>query len=198
LIKKDFKFALWGGEIMKFLSFLVLILLPTFSFAKSARLFSIYRTNYYTDRTLAYDLDYDDKNCRITDTQPIRTYFVSSSSGAKLNGSLSAQNKNYFNARSINSPNAQTLNFKFKAINELEALLGRNLSIQVELMNTSKGCSPKINFLSSGSVFLNDLRTIDVEFILKNIAGLGEHPQGISWVKLKGKAQQKCLYGKCK
>lgn len=183
---------------MKLLSLFCLFISPSLSYAKTARLFSIYRTNYYTEKTLAYDLDYDDETCRITDSQPIRTYFISSSSGAKLNSSLSAQNKNYFNARSINSSDAQTLNFKFKAINELESLLGRNLNIQVELIKTSKGCSAKTNFLSSGNVFVSDLRTIDVEFILKNMAGLGEHPQGISWVKLKGKTQQKCLFGKCK
>lgn len=183
---------------MKSLLLICLVFIPTVLQAKTARLFSIYRTNYYSDRSIAYDLQYDSETCRITDPQPIRTYFISSSSGAKLSNSLSGYNRDYFSARSLSSINAQTLSFKFKAINELEALLGSSLKIQVELIKNGANCTANTIFLSSGKLFFRELQHIDVEFVLQNFMGLGEHPQGISWVRLRNPKQKKCLFGKCK
>lgn len=166
------------------------------SYAATSRLFSLYRTNYYPEKTMVYDLEYDQNTCRVTERQPISVYFVSTNSGGKLSG-FSPQNRDYFNAREITSADANTLNFTFKAVNEIEAKLQSQLNFQVTLQQKNNRCEIKTNFLKNNSVFVQSLRKIDVNFNLTEMPGLGEQPSGINWVKFSG-AQSKCLLGQCK
>ncbi len=179
--------------------FFVLTLVLIFSVqnaqATTVRLFSLYRTNYYPEKTMVYDLEYDAADCRITDRQPISVYFVSTNSGTRLDG-FSAQNRDYFNAREMTSPTAQALNFTFKAVNELEANLGSDLKFSISLVKNKSSCAVQTNFLKAGKVAVQGLRKINVNFNLKNILGLGEQPSSINWLKLIGQSS-KCLVGSC-
>ncbi len=182
--------------IKGFTYFVLILFFTQTSFAATARLFSLYRTNYYPEKTMVYDLEYDQSTCRVTERQPVSVYFVATNSGGKLSG-FSPQNRDYFNAREISSPSASTLNFTFKAVNELESKVQSQLTFQVSLQMKNSKCEIKTNFLKNGSNFVQALRKVDVNFNLTQMPGLGEQPSGINWVKFIGQ-QSKCLMGKCK
>jgi hypothetical protein len=173
------------------------IFISTSVFAESINLFTLYRTNYYPEKTYSYNLEYDKKNCRITSSNPISVYFISTSNGAAISG-FSGKNKEYFSAKNINSPNAQNLTFSFKAINELESIMRKKLDLSVQLVQMGNSCSVKTNFLSGNSVAITDLKRINVEFNLKDMPPFGMQPSSINWLKLIGRNRQSCLIGNCK
>ncbi len=166
------------------------------SMAATTNLFTLYRTNYFPEKTYSYQLEYDEQSCRITAKHPISVFFISTSTGAKLKG-FSGYNKEYFQAQSINSPNAQSLTFSFKAIRELESILKQRLQIQLQLTKTENSCRIQTNFLTNGQILVSDLKKIDVEFVLKNQPPFGLQPANINWLKLFSSKTSKCLTGMC-
>lgn len=181
---------------LRFFIFIFLILFTTLSQAKSMRLFSLHRANYYPEKTMVYDLEYDESTCRITNRQPVSVYFVSTNAGSKLSG-FSAQNRDYFNARELKSPNGSTVSFTFKAVNELESKLRSEIVFQVQLTKTETQCLAQTTVLKNGNTYVQNLKKISVHFNLRNIPGLGNQPSGIDWVSLSGQPSR-CLFGSCK
>lgn len=187
--------------LIKYFLRFILILTPYFSasfcWAETATLFTLYRTNYYPEKTYAYTLDYDAQSCRITSRQPISVYFISTASGAKLNG-FSGYNREYFEAQGLTTAHAQNINFNFKAIRELESILNQSLQLRVTLNKSGNSCRVKTDFLANGRVLSSDLKKIDVEFNLKNRPPFGLQPESINWLKLLSHSNSRCLIGTCR
>jgi hypothetical protein len=98
----------------------------------------------------------------------------------------------------LRTSNAQTINFNFKAIRELESVLNQSLQFRVTLNKAGNSCRVKTDFLANNRVISSDLKKIDVEFNLKNRPPFGQQPESINWLKLLSQSSSKCLVGRCR
>jgi hypothetical protein len=62
--------------ILKWSLILLSSIVTSTSFAATTNLFTLYRTNYYPEKTYAYTLDYEAESCRITSHQANLFLFI--------------------------------------------------------------------------------------------------------------------------
>ncbi len=164
--------------------------------AGQQKLFQLYRTNYYTEKTMEFSANIDDKSCSFQGKSPISVYFVSTQTGTRLK-EFSSRNRKYFGAQYL-SRSAQFLQFTFRSLTEAGATVGKSYSLAVELEKTGGRCESLVSFLDGDAkALLAPLQRMEVEFHLKKyplISGL--HPAGVNWVRLKG-SEQRCVIGRC-
>ncbi len=165
-----------------------------FASAKS-RLFSLYRTNYYTEKTMVYDLKHD-QDCNIPSTSAFDVYFVQTKNGQRLSD-FSKQNRDYFFPTQIVKESASTLRFKFKALDEMGQKMNKSLALRVSIVKTGQKCRTQLDLVSGQSLVFSNLIRFEVEFILKEYLAFGKQPSGLSWVAVFSPKNQVCLLGSC-
>lgn len=177
-----------------FMTVIITLLSPHFSWGQS-RLFSLFRTNYYTEKTMVYDLVVDN-NCKSAQKIPLKVYFINTQSGQSLKD-FSKQNQDYFYPRNVQWSKSDTLTFGFKALDEVGRKMNRTLRIQVTMAVSGGRCQSQVSLLSSQQSLFTPLKGFEVEFRLKDYGALGKHPEDILWASVFGSGKVTCLTGPC-
>lgn len=158
--------------------------------AKTQKVFELYRTNYYTEKTMRYAVTLD-STCQLDSKNPVIVYFVDTKTKNYVEG-FSKYNKEYFqpNILQIASEMAE---FNFKSLKEVSKKAGSDYSILVETIKSGSQCKVNADLLKNGKVVVSGLNKVDAEFELNVL----NQPKGFKWVKASGN-QKFCLVGSCK
>lgn len=185
---------------MKSILMILLVIFSVKSFAGTYALFQLYRTNYYTEKTVQYVVKVKDTSCEFDGSKPVKAYFVNTSNSqyhSELNAaSVFSQNKKYMGPR-IQSKSDDYLIFDFRSLKEAAASEGKSYAIGVELEKKGSKCVPLVSFLnSSNESIMTPFKRIEVEFKLVEMTGFGMQPESVNWAKIKGSGSR-CVVGSC-
>ena len=177
------------------LFFTFILLLTTSAQASQMKLFEVFRTNYFTEKTMIYSVDVDKGSCQFKKDPVFDIYYVETANKKRINEDLNSHNQIYTNPKSVEvSDDGKMLSFTSRAVRAMGNKFGQELFIEVLLPNSGKR-RPTVQMVTGSGVLLPKLKRIEMKL---NLNGNG-NPKALNPLKATRiiGAGNICIVGNC-